>query len=123
MTKQQAINVMEKYTVEPISKVVVRAHKFAIRALKELKDNGFWVKDNPSQIRYVHTYRCSECNRHISGIPLPYCPYCGSKMDAEIVENNGCETCESGEVLVGLDPCKNYKFANYCPQCGRKLGD
>lgn len=83
MTKQQAINVMEKYTATDIGigKVVIEAHKMAVAALekqikKSIKDDGAFGA-------------CPNCNREFNSellneYELAYCLSCGQRLDRYI---------------------------------------
>ena len=39
------------------------------------------IKDEPSQIRYVQTYKCSNCGGRFSGTISNYCYHCGQAID------------------------------------------
>lgn len=39
------------------------------------------IKDEPSQIRYVQTYKCPKCGGSFSGTISKYCYHCGQAID------------------------------------------
>lgn len=85
LTIQEAINVMQKYTKEPLSKVVIEAHQIAIAALeKQIPKKVIIEPWNPA--------RCPSCNCELSEslgdgyykhhITKKVCE-CGQKLDWE----------------------------------------
>lgn len=83
MTNQEAVNVMEKYTDECVSRVVSRAHTLAIAALQKQVQRKP-VKVNDSGIRYTDTYRCPSCGGGFTGTGFAnYCYHCGQALDWE----------------------------------------
>lgn len=84
MTNQEAVNVMEKYTDECVSRVVGRAHTLAIAALQKQVQRKP-VKADDSGIRYTDTYRCPSCGGNFTGTGFAnYCYHCGQKLDWEV---------------------------------------
>lgn len=41
------------------------------------------IKDSPSQIRYVQTYKCPNCDGAFSGKVSQYCYHCGQRLEYE----------------------------------------
>lgn len=83
MTNQEAINVMEKYTDECVSRVVCRAHIIAISALEKQVPKKP-AKVNHTGIRYTDTYRCPSCGGNFTGTGIAnYCYHCGQALDWE----------------------------------------
>lgn len=88
MKREEAINVMQKYTdIESgISKVVAEAHEMAIKALEQEPKTGHWCRGEKDKHGYYH-FHCSECGEEIQtknkDFCDPYCCMCGAKMESE----------------------------------------
>ena len=84
MTEQEAINVMKKYTEEPISKVVIEAHQMAIEALEKqiAKKPNLWGDGYADGELVYDMYTCPNCevNDEIENAS-DYCQNCGQKLD------------------------------------------
>lgn len=53
--------------------------------------HGEWIDEGQYGDNFPHhAWRCSECGEHVIEIDTPwykYCPFCGSRMDAEVKDN------------------------------------
>ncbi len=61
-----------------------RCLKKVDKKYKELVDRATpkkAIKDEPSKIRYVQTYKCPNCKRGFSGEINRYCYHCGQGLD------------------------------------------
>lgn len=99
MDNYVAINILEKYTDDSLSKPVIEAHKIAIEAVRKMipksyvmkraKDRDFRDKDT-GEIVKVYKYHCPVCDDFMSdsdwdGKPsadwMEYCSMCGQRID------------------------------------------
>lgn len=52
--------------------------------------HGHWIdQDSDCENWHIHQYECSKCgmgDRHNSNVNVPYCWFCGAKMDEEKCE-------------------------------------
>ena len=57
---------------------------FTSEILRELVDKATpkkAIKDEPSKIKYVQTYKCPNCKGGVSGEISRYCYHCGQALD------------------------------------------
>lgn len=118
MTEQEAINVLEKYTDDTLSPVVVEAHRMAITALKEIQQyramQSEIIKNNAELLEYRAIGTVEECREAVEKQRAKP-PLAIVKSN---IENGGmygdCPRC--GEHMESL-----WTAEKFCPKCGQHI--
>lgn len=120
MTEQEAMNVLEKYTDDTLSPVVVEAHRMAITDLKEIQQyramQSEIIKNNAELLEYRAIGTVEECREAVEKqrAKKPDLEGDGYADGHMVYDTWICPCCEiSYEV--------DYDDYKYCPDCGQRI--
>lgn len=85
MTKEEAIETLTSKDVHNSDKML-EALDMAIKSLEQEPKIGHWIPMGLVDANDNRNYECSECHHgdtHAKTQIVPYCWYCGSKMESE----------------------------------------
>ena len=82
----------EDSTPEEIERQMLRAIDVQPAIDADVVRHGHWITHNPNNPFEIYG-ECSECGLGQSlSESLPYCPFCGAKMDEEVSRNEEAQT-------------------------------
>lgn len=117
MTEQEAINVLEKYTEDTLSPVVVEAHRMAITVLEEVRQYRAMQSDiiinNAELLEYRAIGTVEECREAVDKQKAKK-PLKGGNTDKLQGDIYICVNCSKA---VRIDDCGCF----YCPDCGQRI--
>lgn len=120
MTEQEAMNVLEKYTDDTLSPVVVEAHRMAITALEEIQQYRAMQSDirknNAELLEYRTIGTVEEFREAVEK----------QRAKKPNLEGDGCA---DGQIVYDtwICPCceKSYEIEyedhKHCPNCGQNI--